>query len=396
MSKQRYIAHVDMDAFFAAIEQRDNPSLAGKPVIVGADPRGGKGRGVVSTCSYEARVYGVRSAMPISFAYRKCPHAVFLPVNMDAYSAVSDRIYDIFYDFTPEIEPVSIDEAFLDISGTCHLFGTPEKTCELLKSRIRTETNLSASIGLAPTKMAAKIASDLKKPDGFVVVTQEGLLEFLRPLDVSRLWGLGKKTEAVLRGMGVQTIGDLAGADAGELRGLFGKNGAHFWSLARGIDERSVETVSEAKSISNEITFERDTGARETIEGALMRLSEKVSDRLRRNALKGRTVTLKIRLEGFKTYTRGSTLAYATNFTDVLYKETRDLYNAFDRKGKRVRLVGVKVSNLCAGGGGGSLFRDTGDRKREDVHKAVEDIKRRFGDASIHRATSDLSKTGRT
>ncbi len=296
MAKKRFIAHVDMDAFFAAVEQRDNPEFHGKPVIVGADPKKGRGRGVVSTCSYEARKYGIHSAMPISTAYRRAPHAIFLPVNMEKYANVSHEIYNIFYDFTPEVEPISIDEAFLDITGTYHLFGTPRKTCFLIKSRIKDKTGLTASVGLAPTKMAAKIASDLRKPDGFVEVTQDKLLDFLWPLDISKRWGLGKKSEIVLRNRGINTIGDIARGEIKDLGNMFGKNGAHFWNLARGIDERSVETEREAKSISNETTFDKDTEDKGKIEGARMRLCEKVSDRLRENGFKARTITLKIRL----------------------------------------------------------------------------------------------------
>jgi len=213
----KYIAHIDMDAFFAAIEQRDNIGLRGKPVIIGADPKAGMGRGVVSTCSYEARRFGVCSAMPISTAYRKCSHGIFLPVDMKKYGAVSESIYEALYDFTPHVEPVSIDEAFLDISGSYRLFGTPQQTCLLIKECIKEKTGLTCSIGLAPTKMSAKIASDLKKPDGFVYVERERLLEFLWPLDISRIWGLGKKSEKILRAMSINSIGDIALKDVNEL-----------------------------------------------------------------------------------------------------------------------------------------------------------------------------------
>jgi len=385
-----------MDAFFAAIEQRDNPALQGKPVVVGADPKKGKGRGVVSTCSYEARKFGIHSAMPISIAYRKCPPAIFLPVNGEKYVRVSHRIYDILYDFTPDIEPISIDEAFLDITGSFRLFGdTPRKTCLLIKSRIKKETGLTASVGLAPTKMVAKIASDLKKPDGFVEVTEEGLLDFLWPLDISKMWGLGGKSEVVLREIGINTIGDIAKRDMKDLTDIFGKNGAHFWYLARGIDERSVEAEREAKSVSNEITFDRDTPDRKIMEGALMALCEKVSSRLRRDGLKGRTVTLKIRLEGFKTYTRAVTVENPINFEDILYKEIKRLYNNFDTRGKKTRLVGVKVSNLSRAESKDSLFSESVDRKREDIHKAIDKIKGRFGDMLIHRGTSNIKTGGR-
>jgi len=380
-----------MDAFFAAIEQRDDPRLRGKPVVVGSDPKGGRGRGVVSTCSYEARQFGIHSAMPISTAYKMCPDAVFLPVDMKKYARVSGEIYRILYDFTPDIEPVSIDEAFLDITGSYHLFGTPFETCLLVKSSIKDKTGLTASIGLAPTKMAAKIASDLKKPDGAVEVTAGGLLDFLRPLDVRKIWGLGEKTEKALNEMGIRTIGDLACRDRDEVVSLFGQNGAHFWTLANGIDDREVTSDAEAKSISNETTFEADLSDDDVIDGALMWLSERVSDRLRREGLKGRTITLKIRLTGFQTYTRASTLSESTNFFDVIYGKISEIYRGFDRKGKRVRLVGVKVSNLSGSGFRESLFADASDGRKEEIHKALDKIKGKFGDGAIYRAGSRAS-----
>ncbi len=307
-------------------------------------------------------------------------------VNGKKYARVSREIYNILYGFTPEIEPVSIDEAFLDITGSYHLFGTPRDTCLLIKSRIKKETGLTASVGLAPIKLAAKIASDLKKPDGFVEVTEDGLLDFLWPLDITKMWGLGKKSEIVFRKMGINTIGDIAKKDVQELADAFGKNGAHFWYLANGIDERPVETETEAKSVGNETTFDKDTLDRTKIEASLMRLSEKVSGRLRANGLKGRTITLKIRLTGFKTYTRAITIGTPDNFTDSLYKEVKKLYNSFDTKGRKVRLVGVSVLNLSSADLRDSLFETSTEKKTENIHKAVDRIKKRFGDSSICRA----------
>lgn len=382
------IVHVDMDAFFASIEQRDNPKLRAKPVIVGADPKGGRGRGVVSTCSYEARRFGVHSAMPISIAYRKCPRAVFLPPDMEKYAAVSRRIYRIFYDFTPDIEPVSIDEAFLDISRSFGIFGTPIETCRKIKSRIRAETGLTASVGLAPTKMAAKIASDLKKPDGLVEVTSRGLGDFLRPLDVGKIWGLGAKCKAALNNMGIRTIGELAERNPGELTAAFGKNGFYFWQLANGIDESKVEAEETAKSVSNEVTFEDDTSDTNLIRSTLLSLCEKVSSRLRSAGLKGKTITMKIRLEGFETHTAGTTLDMSTNFADMIYREIKKLYSGFKTRGRKVRLIGAKVSNLSPSDLRESLFTDEADKKREDVHRAVEEIKERFGYDAIYRAGS--------
>ena len=391
MRKTRYIVHVDMDAFFASIEQRDNPDIRSRPVVVGADPKGGRGRGVVSTCSYEARRFGIHSAMPISTAYQKCPDAVYLPPDIGKYEIVSNQIFQILYSFTPDVEPVGVDEAFLDITGSFHLFGastllgTPLGTCILIKNKIKEKTGLTASIGLAPTKMAAKIASDLKKPDGLVEVTAEKLLEFLWPLEVRRIWGLGEKSEEVFGRMGIRTIGDLAKTDVGKLIKTFGKNGEHFWRLANGIDDRTVDAGIDAKSISNEITFDRDTSDEEKIASALIALCEKVSSRLRHENLKTRTVGLKIRLEGFHTYTRASTVPEATNFADSLYKVIKGLYNNFNVKGKRVRLVGVKASNLLQSDFNDSLFPHD-DKKQEAIHSAVDIIKGKFGEESIYRA----------
>jgi len=389
MRQSRYIAHVDMDAFFAAIEQRDNSKLRGRPVVIGADPKGGKGRGVVSTCSYEARKFGIHSAMPISIAFKKCPQAAFLPVNMKKYKKVSDKIHAILYDFTPQIEIVSIDEAFLDITGSWHLFGSPLKTCLLIKNKIKSETGLTASIGLAPTKMAAKIASDLKKPNGTVEVGEEKLLEFLWPLDIEKIWGLGKKSKIALNNIGIKTVGDLAKKNAGDIIGLLGKNGAHFWQLANGLDDRPVKGEEEIKSVSNEYTFEKDTLNMENIESVLMLLSEKVSSRMRREGLMGKTITLKIRLEGFHTFTRSRTIPESTNLAKNIYKEAKKLYNNFKTKGKRVRLLGVKVSGLSSEASQETLFTKqiSEAKKEEKIQTAVDNIKEKFGTDSIHFAT---------
>lgn len=384
--KNRYIAHVDMDAFFASIEQRDNPVYRGKPVIVGADPKAGMGRGVVSTCSYEARKLGIHSAMPISIAYRRCPQAIFLAVDYEKYSRVSGQILGILESFSSRIEQVSIDEAFLDISDSCKPFGSPRDVCVAIKDKIKKETGLTASVGLAPTKMAAKIASGLQKPDGLVEVKKEELLSFLRPLDVDLLWGVGKKTKAVLNDMGIFKIGDMAERTEAELVSIFGRNGRWFWEVSHGIDESEVITEREVKSISNEITFERDTLDAGKIEKELGRLCEAVSGRLRKESFKCRTVTLKIRLEGFQTYTRSRTLTNPTNFSDELIDMIRQLYENFEIKDKKVRLLGVRASNLCLDEE--TLFKSKGEIKKENIHKAVDKIRKKFGNASICRAVS--------
>ncbi len=390
LKRKHYIAHVDMDAFFASVEQRDNPDLRGLPVVVGADPHGGKGRGVVSTCSYEARKHGLHSAMPISVAYRKCPKAIFLPVDMEKYSEVSGQIHEILYSFSPDIEPVSIDEAFLDITGSYHLFGTPLETCRLIKAKIKKLTGLAASIGLAPTKMAAKIASDIDKPDGLFEVTEEGLLDFLKPLEVRKLWGLGKKCEEDMRRLGIMTIGDLANRDPKELIGVFGKVGLDFWKLANGIDKRPVESAAGAKSISNEITFDIDTIEDQKMSSALLALCEKVSARMRRLGLKCRTVTLKIRFADFNTFTRSVTIVSATNFIDILYATVIELYKNFDKRRGKVRLLGVKTANFCPTELKDSLFEDSLYIKRESRHRALDKIKEKFGESSIFIAGSSI------
>ncbi|MCK5492981.1 MAG: DNA polymerase IV, partial [Candidatus Omnitrophica bacterium] len=300
----KFIAHVDIDAFFAAVEQRDNVEYQGKPVVIGADPKKGNGRGVVSTCSYEARDFGIHSAMPISFAYRKCPHAIFLPVDMVKYHNISQKFFKLLYEFTPVVEPVSIDEAFLDISGSYHIFGTVLKTCQDIKTRIKNELGLTVSVGVGPTKTSAKIASDLNKPDGLVEVIKDKLLEFLWPLNIKKLWGVGVKGKVVLNNIGIKTIGDLARLNQEEVMRILGKNGLDLWFLANGIDERIVEKIEKVKSISHEHTFQKDVNNKEVIENFLINLSEKVSSRLRENELKAKVITLKVRLDDFSTYTR--------------------------------------------------------------------------------------------
>ncbi len=390
--KERYIVHVDMDAFFAAVEQRDNPAYLGRPVVVGADPGQGRGRGVVATCSYEARGYGVRSAMPISLAYRKCPQAVFLPVDMEKYSLVSEKVIAVLNAFSPLVEQVSIDEAFLDISASYKLHGSPYMACAEMRKRIKEETGLTASVGLAPNKMAAKIASDLSKPDGLLEVTVAGLREFLEPLDVGRLWGVGEKTRASLNSLGIRTIGDLGLRTRQELTGLFGRNGVWFWEACRGMDAGEVVPERRAKSVGNESTFDEDTGDRRTAERELFRLCELVSDRMRDGGLKGRTVTLKIRLEGFLTYTRSNTLAEPTNFAEDLIRAARSLFEGFPAGGKKIRLVGVKVSNLSQADEP-LLFRPEGEERREEAHRAVDRIKKKFGRECIfHASGADFAK----
>lgn len=383
----KVIAHIDMDAFFAAVEQRDNPKLKGKPVIVGADPKGGRGRGVVSTCSYEARKFGVHSAMPISKAYRLCPHAVFISGRMKRYSEVSNQIFDILYDFTPDIEPISIDEAFLDITGSFHFYKTPLATCQKIKDRIKEETQLTASIGIAPVKFVAKIASDFCKPDGLLEIKQENLFDFLWPLPVEKLWGVGQKSQLALNKMGVKTIGDLAKIPRESLLEAFGVNGEHLYTLANGIDEREVHLNEDMKSVSHEHTFEVDTDKKDLLFATILDLSERVSRRLRKHDFKGKNITLKIRLSGFKTFTRAVTLPERTNFTDTINQTAKKLFNEFLKPGMKVRLIGVRVSHFEDAYVQESLFSDPKSERLEKIHQAVDTIKNKFGEKAIRRGS---------
>jgi len=384
--KKRYIAHVDMDAFFAAVEQRDNPSYKRKPVVIGANPKHGNGRGVVFTCSYEARKFGIHSAMPISTAYNRCSNAVFIPPDMKKYSEVSRQIFGILERFTPDIEPVGIDEAFLDITGSYRIFSkTPEALCKKLKNAVKNETGLTISVGLAPSKMAAKIASDLKKPDGLVVVKDEHILDFLHPLAIEKLWGIGAKTSKMLNSMGVHTIGDLASQDITKLESVFGKHGRHAWKLANGIDPRIVEPVGSIRSVSNEHTFEKDTDNINEIKDILMFLSEKVSRHLRKLHFKSRTITLKIRFSDFKTYTRSITLGSPTHFTDIIYKNSLKKLETFDISSTNIRLLGVCASNLVDPAWPTDLYDGPLDQtsKKQRLHNALDRVLDKFGEGAL-------------
>lgn len=343
---QRTIVHVDMDAFFAAVEQHDNPDVRGKPVVVGADPKAGRGRGVVCAASYEARKFDIHSALPISLAYKRCPHAIFIRPRMSRYCEVSNQIMDILTNFSPVIEPISIDEAFLDCTGTEKLFGPPLELGKAIKMRIFEQTGLTASVGIASNKSIAKIASDLKKPDGLTICPFGEEKKFLAPLPVSKLWGAGKKTVQYLHTLGIFTIGDLADLPAMDIEKKLGKSGVYLWQLANGIDDRIVETEWEVKSISEEITFEKDTDNAEILEKTILDLSDQVARRTRRENKVGKTITLKIRLEGFETHTRSTTLQLPVNDMFSIRDAALKLLRTFNRGTKKVRLLGVRISNL--------------------------------------------------
>lgn len=330
----RVIAHVDMDAFFAAIEQLDNPGYRGLPVVVGADPKSGKGRGVVCASSYEARIYGIHSAQPISQAYRRCPAAIFLRPRFERYDEVSAGVMRTLGEFSPLVEQISVDEAFLDCSGTENLFGPPRELGLGIKRRIRESTGLTASVGIASNKSVAKIASDLNKPDGLTLCPPGGEKEFLAPLPVGRLWGAGKKTVEQLNRMNVRTIGDVAAFPSRQLEQIFGAMGDHLWLLANGIDERPVCDAWERKSISEEVTFGEDSGDERYVERALYGIADSLSRRTRMLGLEGRTVTLKLRLEGFVTYTRSRTLPSPVSDMKTVLSAAVGLFRDFDRQGK--------------------------------------------------------------
>jgi len=383
---EKIILHLDMDAFFAAIEQLDNPQFRGKPVVVGADPRGGKGRGVVSTCSYEAREFGIHSAMPISQAYKRCPHAIYVFPRGKRYSEMSKKIMKILYRFSPDIEPISIDEAFLDISSTCKLFGSAENLGKSIRKMIHDETQLIASVGIAPSKFVAKIASDLEKPDGLVIVDKNHIVEFLAPLEISRLWGVGKKTLPQLQSLGIHTIGDLARYSQKKLIDKFGKAGLHFWRLANGIDAREVERHVAAKSISKEVTFNVDKSDRDELYETLLYLCNELAREMRKKNYKGRTITLKIRLEDFSTFSRSKSFSQAINASNLIREQVVDMFSSFDRKGKKVRLLGVGLSHLQIGGGQINLFEGS-DKQENKIDRVIDQVREKFGEKAITRAS---------
>ena len=377
----RTVLHVDLDAFFAAVEQRDRPELRGRPVIVGG---GGPGdRGVVSAASYEARRFGVRSAMPLRTAGRLCPHGVFLPVDGARYQRVSREVMSILRRFTPLVEPISIDEAFLDVTASRLLFGDGESIGRQIREQIRDEVGLTASVGVATTKLVAKIASDLHKPDALVVVPPAQEAAFLAPLPIARLWGVGPKTADALRHYGVSTIGDLARLPPDLLERRFGRHGASLADRARGRDTDPVVGAEAAKSIGHEHTFEVDTADVELIERTLLAMADGVAERLRSSGVKAGTVAVKIRDSAFNTVTRQRTLAEPTDLAEPIWRVAVELARP-QLRGIRVRLVGVTASGLRQAEQM-ALFAAEGERSRRLV-EAADGLRRRFGERAIVRA----------
>ena len=373
-----------MDAFYTSVEQRDHPEHRGKPVIVGADPQGGRGRGVVAAASYEARTFGVHSALPISRAYRLCPQGVYLRGNMKHYASVSRRIMDVLESYTDLVEPISIDEAFMDVSVIC----VPEKgraLAEEVRENVFRQERLKASIGVAPNKFLAKIASDLEKPDGLVVVPVGGELAFLEHLPVERLWGVGPKTAERLHEMGYREISDLWKVDPGGLP--MGKHGDHILKLSRGIDARNVVPHHEAKSIGHETTFLEDTDDPEVVRNTLLKLAEAVARRLRKHGVRGKTVTLKFRDADFVTETRAHTLREPTEDAKEIFHVVLAQMERVRGKGKKIRLLGISLSKLEKPGAPRQLSLFGREEKNERLNRAQDSLAERFGNGSVKRAS---------
>ena len=374
------ILHVDLDAFFAAVEQRDRPELRGRPVIVGGDPRA---RGVVSAASYEARAFGVHSAMPLRTAAALCPAGAFLPVDGAKYRRESRRVMEILGRFTPLLEQVSIDEAFLDVAGSEPLFGPPEAIARRIRAAVRDEVGLTASVGAATTKLVAKIASDLRKPDGLVVVPPGEEAAFLAPLPIRRLWGVGEQTRVVLAEHGVRTIGDLAELPVDVLVRRLGAHGATLHDRARGIDPSPVTGDVAAKSVSHEHTFDVDTTDAEVIERTLLALAEGVASRLRAGGVRASTIAVKVRDSGFNTVTRQRTLPEPTDLADPIFRTALDLVRP-EVRGRRIRLLGVGAHGLGEPAQM-SLFATEDPRRRKAV-EAQDEIRRKYGSRALTRA----------
>jgi DNA polymerase-4 len=387
MAKAREIVHVDMDAFYASVEQHDHPELKGKAVIVGGDA---KSRGVVSAASYEARKFGVHSAMPTAQAMRCCPHAVLLPVRMDRYAEVSHTIRAIFEQYTPLVEPLSLDEAFLDVTDSINLFGSAETIGRAIKKAILEQTCLTASVGIAPNKFLAKLASDLKKPDGFVVITEQNRQQILDPLPVGKIWGVGQVTEKALNSHGVRTIGQLRMASLDALQTIVGNGAPDLQRLARGEDDRQVEPDRQSKSLSSEHTFTTDISDATILLGVLLEQVEEVAQRLRQEKLKARTVTLKLRYGDFRTVTRSDTLSEATNVTKTLWATAEQVFRRWHaRSAGALRLVGFGVSGLAPEQAGQQLlFRDPEQDKLKRLDQVVDQIRGRYGKHAAHRGDS--------
>lgn len=388
------IIHLDLDAFFASVEQRDNPAYRGKPLIVGGIS-GGKGnsnRGVVCAASYESRKYGVHAGMPIWEARQKCPQGIFIPSQMNKYSEASKKFFQICSTYTPLIEPLSIDELFLDVSGCESLFGSSECIGRKIKERVYQKLGLKVSVGIAKNKFLAKIATNLGKPDGFYVIPSKDIQKILYPLPVSSLWGIGKKTEELLKKSGIYLVEQLARMPDSILENLLGKNGKKIKLLAQGIDESPVTPPSKAKSIGKETTFSTNITEKAVLVKELLKISQPVGYIARKKGYKGRTITLKIRFHNFITFNRSKTLENPTNLDDIIFKTVVELLDKVRHKKGGVRLLGIKLSNLTLGNERKQLkfLRDEEDKKDdklEQLTQSLDKIREKFGTNAITRAS---------
>ena len=343
----RLIVHCDLDCFYASVEIRDNSEYKGKPVIIGADPKEGKGRGVVSTCSYEARKFGLHSGMPISQAFKKCPHGIYLRPNFEKYSITSKKVMHILKSYSPLFQQVGIDEAYMDVTELCCNYDEVRLLAENLKQEVYKKIGITISIGCAPTKSLAKIASDFNKPNGITVITPENFKGFLKDLDIIKIPGIGKKSRIYFIKKGIKTIGDIINSSSEKMIELFGKHGEWVWQVANGFDHREVkEFHEERKSISKERTFYEDTEDYNLILAKLEELNQRINKKIVKHNIYYRTITLKIRFEGFFTYTRSKTLPYHIQDEKKVIKVILELYKEFSENEKKVRLVGIKLSNL--------------------------------------------------
>ena len=383
MSERRHILHVDMDAFFASVEQLDNPSLRGKPVLVGHDGK----RGVVAAASYEARKFGCHSAQPMVVAKRNCPQAIVVKGRFERYRELSRQIHAIFERFTPVVEPVSIDEAYLDVTGSLRLHGEPEGIARKIKEMIRRETGLTASVGVAGNKFLAKLASDMKKPDGLFVIREEDVEGLLPGLAVGRLWGIGKKSEASLNAVGIKTVADLRRMTPEWMEGKFGSSAQYYADLARGIDGRVVTADSESKSIGHEQTFGENIGDPEILRDILVEQVEHVAARVRRHGLMARRVHLKIRFGDFKTISRSRTLGAGTDRTDLLLEAAQGIFDAWVREAfSPVRLLGMSAEELGAPAAQMELFGGAEEEKVRALDRTLDALNKKFGSATVRRA----------
>jgi DNA polymerase-4 len=382
--KQKAILHLDMDAFYPSVEVLDNPELKGKPVIVG----GGRERGVVSSASYEARRFGVHSAQPMATAMRLCPDGIFLPGRMARYQEISRAVFDIFRQFTPLMEPLSIDEAFLDVTGSERLLGRPEEIARKIRQKVFELIGLTVSAGVAPSKFVAKIASDIEKPDGLTVVPSDSVRDFLDPLPIKKMWGVGKVTQESLERLNIRTFKDLSNVPLKILENKFGKHGLKMHELSMGMDDRDVVPEHDVKSIGHEQTFLRDVTDLEEAKKSLLALTNKVAQRMRRNGIAGKTVTLKVKYSDFFQITRSATLAEPTDDGLEMYSTVCRLLEKTEVGRRPVRLLGVSLSQLNFPGKEDqlSLFANK-VQKRKRLNTALDSLNEKHGDDSVRPGT---------